>query len=57
MVKYFVMGNIVDVFVDKGWDNWTRFDMKRIKGKVYLTKTSGKPLTSEQFKKLCEDLR
>lgn len=47
----------VDVFVDKGWENWTRFEIKRVKGKVYPTKVAGKPLTTEQFKKLCEDLK
>ena len=34
---------VVDVFFEEGWDNWTRFQVKRAKGKVFLTKIGGRP--------------
>lgn len=46
----------LDVFVGKGWYNWTRFNIKRIKGKVYLEKVNGGSLDAAVFKQLCKDL-
>jgi len=48
--------DVVDVFTGKGWDNWTRFKVKRIKGRVYLEKLNGQSLDSGVFKQLCSDL-
>lgn len=49
--------NVVDVFVDKGWSNWTRFEVKRVKGKPYPNKIAGKPMTREQFQQLITELQ
>lgn len=48
-----VVDDIVDVFFETGWDHWTRFQVKRTKGKVFLTKLGGRPLTDARFKLLC----
>ncbi len=48
--------NTVDVFTGKGWGNWTRFTVKRIKGRVYLTKTGGQALDQDVYKDLCKSL-
>ncbi len=52
----FLDNDTVDVFTGKGWDNWTRFTIKRMKGKVFLSKVSGQSLDREVFKKLCKEL-
>lgn len=49
--------NTVDVFLGAGWDNWSRFNVKRVKGKVFLTKTHGKAVKQEEFKELCHLLK
>ena len=53
----FLDDTTVDVFLGDGWDNWTRFNVKRVKGKVFLTKTHGKAVKSEEFKELCSHLQ
>ena len=45
-----------DVFFGKGWDNWARFEIKRIKGKVFPIKQQGIALPNETFKELCQIL-
>jgi len=52
----FIDRNHCDVFFGKGWENWTRFEIKRIKGKVFPIKLQGAPLPSETFKELCKNL-
>ena len=49
--------NTIDVFMDYGWLNWTRFEMKRMKGKVFLNKVGGKPLSEQDFRALCQQLQ
>lgn len=50
------VGEIIDVFFEEGWEHWTRFEVKRTKGKVFLTKLGGRPLTDARFKTLCGGL-
>lgn len=52
-----VADNVVDVFLGEGWENWTRFEIKRMKGKVFLKKLNGKPLKEQEFKDLCMQLQ
>ncbi len=40
--------NVVDVFVGKGWERWTRFQV--IKGHPKML--AGQPLTSEDYEEL-----
>ena len=47
---------VVDVFFDKGWESWTRFVVKRTKGKVFLTKIGGRALSDIKFAFLCKEL-
>ena len=56
IVLLFVSPTCIDVFTGVGWYNWSRFDIKRIKGKVFLHKVNGKPLKAEEFKELCQHL-
>lgn len=57
MFEYkFLDDNTVDVFVGKGWANWTRFTVKRANGKVFLTKIGGSPMNSDDYKNLCTTL-
>lgn len=57
-MTYFIRNEkYVDVFTGQGWDNHTVFEMKRVKGKVYLTKVSGPAIDDGEFKTLCEKLR
>lgn len=57
-MTYFIRNEkYVDVFTGMGWDNHTVFEMKRVKGKVYLTKVSGPAIDDNEFKTLCEKLR
>lgn len=46
----------VDVFTGTGWYNWTRFEVRRIKGRVFLNKINGKPIKDEEFKAVCHAL-
>jgi len=48
--------NVVDVFTGKGWDNWTRFEIKFIKGKVYPKKIGGQAMESRDFQTLLTEL-
>lgn len=48
---------VVDVFLGTGWYNWTRFAVKRVKGKVFLNKINGKPLKEIEFQELCQCLK
>ena len=45
-----------DVFFGVGWDNWARFEIKRVKGKVFPIKQQGVALPNESFKELCQIL-
>ena len=56
-VFLYVNPDVVDVFTGKGWENWSRFELKRMKGRVYPQKVGGKSLTQDQFKELCESLK
>lgn len=52
----YVSDSIVDVFTGKGWENWTRFEIKHIKGKVYPKKIGGKAMDSKDFQTLLTEL-
>ena len=41
-----------DVFWDKGWDNWARFEKKHFGGKLHLNLIKGSPMKKHQFKEL-----
>ena len=56
-----VNSNIVDVFIDNGWENWCRFAIIRSRnkeGKVVkkLNKIAGKAIPSNLFSILCKKL-
>ena len=57
IVIYFISPTCIDVFTGTSWYNWSRFDIKRIKGKVFLNKVNGKPLKADEFKDLCQYLQ
>ena len=46
----------IDVFTGKGWGNWTRFNIKRIKHQIYLEKAGGMSVDQDVFKFLCNNL-
>lgn len=46
----------IDVFVDKGWNHWSRFEVAFVKGRLMLKLVKGKPMLKEQFKQLYDDL-
>ena len=46
----------IDVFVDRGWNNWSRFEVSFIKGRLMLKLVKGKPMQKEVFKQLYEAL-
>jgi len=48
--------DFVDVWVGSGWENWSRFEIKRIKGHVFLHKIGGRPMQPEAYKVLCQRL-
>jgi len=48
---------LIDVFFEKGWNNWARFEIKRIKGKAFLIKKGGMALPNALFKQLCQELK
>ena len=54
-VKY-LNPNTVDVFQKSGWFNWTRFNIERLNGKVFLKKVNGLSLEAQDFKDLCKFL-
>lgn len=43
---------VVDVFWDKGWNNWSRFEIKYFNGKMYLNLIKGASMTKEAFNEL-----
>jgi hypothetical protein len=45
-----VTQTVVDVFVGKGWDNWTRFEKS---GRI-LKKLAGQSVTDAEYSKLME---
>lgn len=51
-----VTRNLVDVFFGEGWENWARFNVRRIKGKAFPTKIGGMALPDEVFKDVCKQL-
>ena len=52
----FVNHNVIDVFFGLGWNNWARFEIRRIKGKVFLNKIAGCPLPNKLFSEICLQL-
>lgn len=46
----------VDVWVGNGWEAWSRFEIKRIKGHVFLNKVGGRHMQPEAYKVLCQRL-
>lgn len=48
--------HLCDVFFGDGWDNWARFEIRRIKGKAFPIKQQGVALPKELFAQLCEEL-
>ncbi len=48
--------NRIDVFCGTGWSEWTRFELKKIRSKVFLSKIGGRPVPQEVFKELCNVL-
>jgi hypothetical protein len=52
----FVNRDVVDVFFGLGWNNWARFDIRRIKGKIFLNKIGGRPIPNQLFSKVCLQL-
>ncbi|MCR4308187.1 MAG: hypothetical protein NUV80_06535 [Candidatus Berkelbacteria bacterium] len=56
MTYKYVSTTVVDVWFGMGWLNWARFEIKRIKGKVFLTKTAGIPIPNQMFSDLCREL-
>jgi hypothetical protein len=43
---------IIDVFWDSGWCNWSRFEKKYFGGKLNLALIKGSPMKKHQFKEL-----
>ena len=48
--------NVLDVFTDKGWENWSRFEVAFQRGRLTLKLIKGKPMTQEAFKTLITEL-
>lgn len=53
--KYLTM-DVIDVFFGTGWYNWARFEIRRIKGRVYLNKINGRAIPNTMFADLCKEL-
>lgn len=48
---------VVDVFWNKGWDNWSRFEIKYFDGKMQLKLVKGKSMPKELFSQLYSELK
>lgn len=46
----------IDVFVGKGWNNWSRFNIEYQKGRMLLKLIKGSPMRNEDFKELFTQL-
>lgn len=47
-----VNDQLIDVFVGKGWTNWSRFYVVYDKGRLHLKLVKGSPMTREDFNEL-----
>lgn len=47
MIVKFCGKGVFDVFVGKGWDNWTRFEIISAQGKKYLHKLTGQNVPAQ----------
>ena len=52
----FVARDVIDVFFGQGWYNWARFEVRRIKGKVFLHKINGCSIPATLFSSICIEL-
>lgn len=43
---------VIDVFTGFGWDNWTRFQIIKTKGRQFLKKIAGISVTAEEMETL-----
>ena len=51
-----VNDNVIDVFCDKGWNNWSRFEVEKKGSRMMLKLVKGLPMTQENFKQLYTEL-
>lgn len=56
MIFKYVNEDIIDVWFGSGWYNWVRFEIKRLKGNLYLHKVNGRSLPNEMFFQLVREL-
>ena len=52
----FLNEDVIDVWFGNGWYNWARFEIRRIKGKVFLNKINGRAIPNQLFSNLCKEL-
>ena len=55
MYKFLTI-DVIDVWFGSGWYNWARFEIRRIKGKVFLNKINGRAIPNTLFANICREL-
>lgn len=46
----------IDVFTGTGWNNWSRFEVKKFNGKPHLTLVKGQPMSKADFSTLFKEI-